>query len=303
MLRTSAHRADGGIRPAETHTTGNLALAPSIGQPILTGSRAIPNSAPLIKRLLNIRLDDHAAKLILVTAGAYCNPWTGEDGGVCLAANRTLWELAEVSRTTFIAKWKKLKGLGLVHVRRRGPGKTAEIIIRTGSPSLAEVSDPDTSRSVRSRHFSTYKDPELGSVSSPIAAVGRSRARTTDRRKQQQHDRDQARLEGLIAAVASRARQLGHDFDEDDERRRLDAREIDVAALQALADDLNAELTERGDVRHHRVTPGLDGARCAVCGRRPSSDAELCPGRPRRTRIQALVEDRAAARNAPQRAG
>ena len=90
MSATSARRADGDTRPSETRTTGNLALAPPIGQPILTGSRAIPNNAPLIKRLLNIRLDDHVAKLILVTAGAYANPWSGADGGVCLAANRTL---------------------------------------------------------------------------------------------------------------------------------------------------------------------------------------------------------------------
>ena len=62
-------------------TTGNLALAPPIGQPILTGSRAIPNNAPLIKRLLNIRLDDHLCKLILVAAASYSNPWGGEDGG------------------------------------------------------------------------------------------------------------------------------------------------------------------------------------------------------------------------------
>ena len=289
MLRTSAHRADGGIRPAETHTTGNLALAPSIGQPILTGSRAIPNNAPLIKRLLNIRLDDHVAKLILVTAGAYCNPWAGEDGGVCLAANRTLWELAEVGRTTFIAKWRKLKSLGLVHVRRRGPGKTAEIIIRTGSPRLLEVSGADTSRSVR--RPTPQKDLDLGSSDDPIAAVGTPRASSADRR-QQQLERDQGRIEGLIAAIASRARRLGHDFDEGDERRRLASREIDVAALQALADDLDAALAEQGDVRRHRITPGLDGGgRCAVCGRRPSSETEFCPGRPRRSRIQALVED------------
>ena len=119
-----------------------------------------------------------------------------------------------------------------------------------------------------------------------------SRARVADRRQEQQQHRNQVRLEGLLGAIASRARQLGHDFDEADERRRIADGEIDVAALQALADDLDAELAEQGDVRRHRITPGLDGGgRCAVCGRRPSSEAELCPGRPRRSRIQALAED------------
>lgn len=113
-----------------------------------------------------------------------------------------------------------------------------------------------------------------------------------DRQQEQQQHRDQTRLEGLLGAIASRARRLGHDFDEAGERRRIADGEIDVAALQALADDLDAELAEQGDVRRHRITPGLDGGgRCTVCGQRAPSETELCPGRPRRSRIQALAED------------
>ena len=139
-----------------------------------------------------------------------------------------------------------------------------------------------------------------GKISGPAAAGSTPRASSANRRQhEQQQQRDQARLEGLLGAVASRARQLGHDFDEADERRRFAKGEIDVAALQALADDLEAELADRGDVRRHRITPGLDGGgRCAVCGRRPSSETELCPGRPRRSRIQALAEDCAGAATA-----
>ena len=130
-------------------------------------------------------------------------------------------------------------------------------------------------------------------ISVPEAVADPSRASSADRRREQQQ-RTQTRLEGLLGAVAARARQLGHPFDEADERRRLAAGEIDVEALQALADDLEAELADRGDVRRHRIMPGLDGGgRCAVCGQRPSSETELCPGRPRRSRIQALAEDRA----------
>ena len=239
MSATSAHRADGGTRPAETRTTtGNLALAPPIGQPILTGSRAIPNNAPLIKRLLNIRLDDHVAKLILVTAGAYCNPWAGEDGGVCLAANRTLWELAEVGRTTFIAKWRKLKSLGLVRVRRRGPGKTAEIIIRTGSPRLLEVSGADTSRSVR--RPTPQKDLDLGSVRGD-AAASTPPARAADRRQQQQRDR----IEGIIAYLAVTNRALQHPFAEGRVREALEAGRITVTDLQRQADELRPAAAAR----------------------------------------------------------
>ena len=134
-----------------------------------------------------------------------------------------------------------------------------------------------------------------GLISESIAAAGTPRAHETDRRRQEQQQRQQHRIEGLFAAVAARARRLGHDFDEAGERRRIADGEIDVAALQALADDLDAELAEQGDVRRHRITPGLDGGgKCAVCGRRAPSETELCPGRPRRSRIQALVEDCAA---------
>ena len=132
-----------------------------------------------------------------------------------------------------------------------------------------------------------------GQISVSIAAAGTPRARETERRQQEQQQR---RIEGLFAAIAARARRLGHDFDEANERRRIADGAIDVAALQALADDLDTELAEQGDVRRHRITPGLDGGgKCAVCGRRALSETELCPGRPRRTRIQALVEDCAPA--------
>ena len=193
--------------PPRPKTRGNLALAPEVGQPILTGSRAVSNNAPLIKRLLNIRLDDHVAKLILVTAGAYCNPWAGADGGVCLAANRTLWELAEVGRATFYRKWEFLKGLGLVSVRRRGrtkggEGMTAETTIR------AAPIHPAGFRSAQAEHLQTAqigfrsaqsgtfrsaqadnpKDLEQGSISlDSTGSMSTNAAASTSARERQQH--------------------------------------------------------------------------------------------------------------------
>ena len=204
-----------------------------------------------------------------------------------------------------------LGGLNWPAVRRRAAAKhvDAQPFLDFGSPRRLPLPDPSCGVAPQ---LSCGVAPQLKGyvrrveISDPTAAAGTSRANSADRRQQQLLERNQVRIEGLFAAIASRARQLGHDFDEAGERRRLAAREIDVAALQALADDLDSELAVRGDVRRHRITSGLaGGGRCAVCGRRAPSETELCPGRPRRSRIQALAEDcaDAAATGTAARAG
>ena len=230
-------------------TTGNLALAPPIGQPILTGSRAIPNNAPLIKRLLNIRLDDHLCKLILVAAASYSNPWAGEDGGVCLAKNSTLWELAETTRRHFYERWKKLKAIGLVEVRRRGPGRSSQVIIRAVPTRLVppggnfkKFPPGGTSRSAPGG--GAQKDLDLGSVrGDAVASSSTPRARDADRRQQQQrqHARiegQHARIEGLIGCLAVTNRALQHPFSESRVREALAAGRITVTDLQRQVDEL-----------------------------------------------------------------
>ena len=97
--------------------------------------------------------------------------------------------------------------------------------------------------------------PGLGT--DQITAAARTvRAREADeRQQQQQQDRLKLRIDGLIAAIAVRARKVGRQFDETDERKRLGAGEIDLDHLQALADELAEEtrhpqpLTDGPDLR------------------------------------------------------
>ena len=85
-----------------------------------------------------------------------------------------------------------------------------------------------------------------------IAAVGTS-ARGSSDEDQQQQQRRHNRIEGLIAAIAARARQLGMKYDEADERRGLERGEIDVDALQTHADELGEML--RAQRRHRALGP------------------------------------------------
>ena len=76
----------------------------------------------------------------------------------------------------------------------------------------------------------------------------------TDQQQQQQkiERRNEERIEGLIAACAARARNLGRRYDEADERQRLADCEIDVHDLQRLADELQQKIDERDDRRRRR---------------------------------------------------
>ena len=88
----------------------------------------------------------------------------------------------------------------------------------------------------------------------PLAAAADVRGTPKDERsptmwQQQQQQRNQERIqeriEGLFAAIATRARRLGMKYDEVDERRRLEAGEIGVDDLQAHADSLVDEIQDR----------------------------------------------------------
>lgn len=97
-----------------------------------------------------------------------------------------------------------------------------------------------------------------GTQQSIAVAAGTPSARETDRQSQQQQ-RQQDRIEGLIGAIAARAREVGREYDETDERQRLAKGEIDVDDMQRLADKLGEEVQERRlrrihgpSYRHHR---------------------------------------------------
>lgn len=89
-------------------------------------------------------------------------------------------------------------------------------------------------------------------ISDRYVAAGTPRAREADRQRQeQQQQRTEDRIEGLIGAIAARAREVGRAFDEADERRRLAGGEIDVDGMQQLADELGDEVREKRLRRAH----------------------------------------------------
>ncbi len=96
-----------------------------------------------------------------------------------------------------------------------------------------------------------------GSSTSTAAAEVRRIASATANGQQQQHEQHneasprQRRIDGLLAACAARARAVGQLFDEVDERRRLAEGEIDVEALQVLADHLEQTRLDREHRRRY----------------------------------------------------
>ena len=86
----------------------------------------------------------------------------------------------------------------------------------------------------------------LNQVRTLIAAADAESVQRRDDQQQQRQKRNDDRIDGLISAIAVRARKLDKTpYDERDERRRLAAGEIDVDDLQRLADDLQEQLVDR----------------------------------------------------------
>ena len=92
------------------------------------------------------------------------------------------------------------------------------------------------------RHIS--KEPVQKNLYPEAVAGTAAREGSTDENQQQQR-----RIKGLISIIAIRARKLGLKYDEADDRRGIEAGEIDVDHLQAhadrLADDIQAQSRRR----------------------------------------------------------
>ena len=83
---------------------------------------------------------------------------------------------------------------------------------------------------------------------------------STSRQQQQLPRRTETRIEGLFAACAVRARQLGFTYDEADERARLREGETNLGNIQALADRLADDLAQRYRARAvHRTSSPHEG--------------------------------------------
>ena len=95
--------------------------------------------------------------------------------------------------------------------------------------------------------------PPMGCTTElPLAVVAdRYPSRARDREQQQQRfterkaQRQEERIEGLIGAIAARARRLGMEYNEAEERHLLEAGEIGVDDLQRHADKLEEKLRSR----------------------------------------------------------
>ena len=126
--------------------------------------------------------------------------------------------------------------------------------------SLLEDASGDPRSLLSGDHGSPLKGNQKGGgTQQPVAvAAGTPCTREADRQSQQQQ-RQQDRIEGLIGAIAARARELDREYDEADERQRLAKGEINVDDMQRLADELGEEVRERRlrrihgpSYRHHR---------------------------------------------------
>ncbi len=126
--------------------------------------------------------------------------------------------------------------------------------------SLLEDASGDPRSLLSGDHGSPLKGNQKGGgTQQPVAvAAGTPCTREADRQSQQQQ-RQQDRIEGLIGAIAARARELDREYDEADERQRLANGEINVDDMQQLADELGEAVRERRlrrihgpSYRHHR---------------------------------------------------
>ena len=255
----------------------------SARQPELPGTRTAAGSPPFMRRCLTAALHllglthrDCYAYAVLVS---HCRAYVDGEHGTCRLLYRTwaaeagVWrpkpgEPAEAAERRLTAATRhmreiasRLKGAGLLMVKRRI--RAAELLVFPPPPARGVQIGPNQTYLDRSKSdlsiergsgkgAPAHQSGAGASLSSPIAAAGTSRATSADRRQQQQQqDRDQVRIEGLFGAIAARCRELGHDYDEQDERRRLREGEIDVDRLQRHADELATEVRKKRLRRAH----------------------------------------------------
>ena len=149
-------------------------------------------------------------------------------------------------RYVFLDSWLRWYG---------GPTETTPNASRdtTKRPVTGHERHDETSCHDTTKRRVTGEPVQENQISKPIAAADPSRATAADRRRQEQQQRREDRIEGLFAAIAPRAREAGHLYDEADERRRLARGEITVEDLQRQADQLLEEVREHRLRRAHRL--------------------------------------------------
>ena len=133
-----------------TSTDSCLATARPLGlvseklQPILTGSRAVKDTAPFVRRLFNIRMGQPETKLVVTAAGSFCDTYVEGDFGTCLAGKETIRAVTELGKRRFWKYWNHAVELGLIESKRRQAGLPARVTVRTAvRPREAPEAGPE----------------------------------------------------------------------------------------------------------------------------------------------------------------
>lgn len=168
-----------------------------------------------------------------------------------------------------------LGGLNWPAVRRRAVAKhvDAQPFLDFESPRQLPLPDPSCGATPQ---LSCGATPQLkgyvrrGEISDPIAAAGTPAREGSADEDQQQQQRDENRIEGLIRYLAVTSRSLDRPFNEDQIREDLAADRITVSDLQRQADELRpaaaARASEAAAARALKRSGGHAAAfKCGAC--------------------------------------
>ena len=247
-----------GPRPARRELTD--ASAPQLELP---ETRTTPNAAE--RTFLDSARDADmptGAKLIYVLLATYARLLARVDIGICYPRrDRLKRQAGRMSWNTF-EKWLSwLYAEHWVAARTDGRGRMTFYVYSPAgrmrvwaTPEIGVAATPEIGVAQARPHLPGKGSGKRRTVAAAAGTQGTPRASAADRRRrQQQQRREEDRIEGLFAAIAPRAREAGHLYDEADERQRLARGEITVEDLQRQADELLEEVREHRLRRAHRL--------------------------------------------------
>ena len=228
--RTPAHASE--LAPTMNNTPGTAEPA---GTPA-------PKPRPTMARLREAMTALGVHGMCRLVAFELLTYW--EPGGTVFPSVTTLADGLGVQPRIVRGHLARLERIGLwVRVARPGRANLYELRL----PVF--VSDETEPRIVGSAPPGSHDPPEVtNEVTKKVQAAAVPAVLSLpppDQQQQQRLRRTEDRIEGLFGAIAARARQLRVKYDEQDERARLKAGEIDVDALQRLADELGEDLQQR----------------------------------------------------------
>ena len=199
-----------------------------------------------------------------------------------------------------------LGGLDWPAVRRRAKLEQTEQadLLSRNSGHHARQLDGNSGHHARLQRANPERAPDLAvaAVGTPVGRESPAPDHRTEQQQQQQQQQQETktkksatteppasigdderrgrRVDGLLAVIAVRSRDLGEAFDERHDRRLLEAGELDVDALQERADALTRQLKARA-AGENLPDPAGPPSDCTACGadlRRTTFDVgQGCP--------------------------